>query len=91
MHSVTAQEGVELLDLQLFRLELLVTRGRVAGRRFTFLTRFRAFNCDDFSCHKLIFFFCRLFQFLHQLIAFVKNLNFEIGLIVWFSFQVVGD
>lgn len=69
MQGVTAQRGVEFLDLQLFRLEFLVAGGGVAGRGFTLLAGFRTFDCDDFSGHKLLFLLLGLL--FHDLVVFL--------------------
>ena len=52
MKRVAAERWVILLNLQLFRLKLFVTRGGVARRRFAFLARFGALDRDNFSWHK---------------------------------------
>ena len=58
---MTAEKWIKLFKFQLLRLQLFVTRGGITRRSFAFLTRFAAFDGDDFPCHKLFFFFDRLF------------------------------
>src|SRR5688572_8958560 len=69
MQGVTAKRGIELLDLELLRLKLLVTRGGVTRRGLAFLARFRAFDGDDFARHRLFLLF-RLFLFFVGLFDF---------------------
>ena len=61
MNRMPPEERIEFLYLQLFGFQLFVAGGGVARRRFAFLTGFGAFDSDDLSGHKLLFFFCRLF------------------------------
>src|SRR6478735_2455631 len=63
VQRMPTERGIILFDLQLLRLQLLVTGGGVARRRFPLLAGFRAFNGDDFTRHKLLllFFFGGLF------------------------------
>ena len=55
MKRVPAERWVILLNLQLFRLKLFVTRGRITRRRFAFLARFRTFNGNNFPRHTILF------------------------------------
>ena len=71
MHCMTTKSRIELLNLQLFGLKFFVSGRGVARRRFALFARFRAFNCNDFSGHKLFFVFNRLF------FAFVVFVNFN--------------
>lgn len=56
MNRVPTEKRIVLLDFEFFRFQFLISSGRVARRRFAFLARFRAFDCDDFSRHKLFLF-----------------------------------
>ena len=71
VQRVPAQKRVEFFNLQLLRLKFFIASGGVAGRRFAFLARLRAFNGNDFSGHKLFFFFNRFF----------------LGVVVFFNFH----
>lgn len=51
MEGVAAEGGVILLHLHLLLLNLLITRGHVARRAFTFLAGFRTLENDDFAGH----------------------------------------
>src|SRR3974390_1100677 len=51
MEGVTAQRAVIFHQLQLFGLELLVSRGRVARRRQALFAGLRALDGDNFSRH----------------------------------------
>ena len=57
MKRVPAERRIIFLNLQLFRLELFVTRGRVARRGFAFFARFRAFDGNNFPRHNYSFSF----------------------------------
>jgi hypothetical protein len=61
VHGVAAEKRIIFFDFEFLGLKFFVARCRVAGRCFAFLARFRAFNRDNFSWHKLFFFFGRLF------------------------------
>src|SRR5215831_6364849 len=65
MERVAAQRWIIFLNFQLFRLKLFVASGGVARWRFPFLSRFGAFDSDDFP-HGLFLF---LWLFL-RLVAF---------------------
>lgn len=54
VHSMTAQSGVVLLQLKLFRFKFLVSCRGIARGRLALFTRFRAFNGYDFPGHKSI-------------------------------------
>src|SRR5262249_46664733 len=55
MERVPAESRIVFLNLQFFCLQLLVTRGGVTGRRFTFLAGLGAFDGDDFAWHDYSF------------------------------------
>ena len=55
MEGMPAEEGIELLFLNLLRLQFLVARGLVAGGRLAFLARLRALDGHDFTRHKSSF------------------------------------
>jgi len=57
MQRVPAERGVKLLNLELLGLQFFVAGGGVARRGLAFLAGFAAFDGDDFSGHKLFFFF----------------------------------
>src|SRR5262245_54506647 len=61
MDSVAPEKGIVLLDLELFRLELLVPRGGITRRGLAFLARFGALDRDDLPWHDLFLFLGRLF------------------------------
>lgn len=52
--SVATEEGVKLLLLDLFLLDLLVAGGLVTGHGLAFLFGFRAFDGDYFAGHEIM-------------------------------------
>ena len=54
VEGVAAQGWIVLLYFKLLSLELFVSRGGIARRRFTLFPRFGAFYRDNFPGHKFI-------------------------------------
>ena len=55
MDRVTPQRRIIFLNLHAIRVQLLVFVRRITRRRFAFLSRLGAFQCDDFSRHVIPF------------------------------------